>query len=284
MTPTQFRKIALALPNAVESEHMGHPDFRVGGKIFASLGAPGTGWAMVKLTAEQQLAFCRANAGSFQPCNGAWGLQGCTNVLLPTANLTRVRSALKLANENVAATLPRKRLTIKVINVATKRQTTTTKTARTKTSEFDDPTAVTEFLRELQHPFKSVIERVRLTIMKSDPRITEGLKWNAPSCYCHGWFATFNLRTKSGVCLVLHHGAKARRDSTLRRTIVDPTGLLTWKSADRATVSFSTSSDFKLKQKSLQSIIKQWIQAQVELGNASPTNPGDRDRPTDAGR
>ena len=56
MTPDSFRKLALTLPEALEVGHMGHPDFRVGGKIFATLGYPDARWAMVKLTPEQQAA------------------------------------------------------------------------------------------------------------------------------------------------------------------------------------------------------------------------------------
>ncbi len=108
MTPNQFRKVALSLPNAVESEHMGHPDFRNGGKIFASLGAPDDDWGMVKLTPEQQQEFCKTDGDSFQPCNGAWGRQGCTNVRLSTAQTTIVRDALRLAIENVATKQTRK--------------------------------------------------------------------------------------------------------------------------------------------------------------------------------
>jgi YjbR len=109
MTPNQFRKIALSLPDSIESEHMAHPDFRVGGKIFASLGAPDADWGMVKLTPEQQQAFCKLDPDCFQPCNGAWGRQGCTSVRLRSATTAVVRSALKLAQENVAAVHPRKR-------------------------------------------------------------------------------------------------------------------------------------------------------------------------------
>jgi hypothetical protein len=57
MTADEFRKMALEIPGAVERSHMNHPDFRVAGKIFASLGVPGENWGMVKLTPEQQRAF-----------------------------------------------------------------------------------------------------------------------------------------------------------------------------------------------------------------------------------
>ena len=109
MTPQQFRKIALSLPDAMESAHMRHPDFRVGGKIFASLGAPSEEWGMVKLTPDQQNAFLEANDGTFQPCTGAWGRQGYTNIKLAAVKTQVARSAITLAFENVTASIPAKR-------------------------------------------------------------------------------------------------------------------------------------------------------------------------------
>lgn len=103
MTPTQFRKIAISLPEIVESEHMGHPDFRTGGKVIASLGAPDADWGMIKLTPDQQQEFCETHADCFRRCNGAWGQQGYTNVHLPSATTKIVRSAFRLAAENVAS-------------------------------------------------------------------------------------------------------------------------------------------------------------------------------------
>jgi hypothetical protein len=54
LTADEFQEIALAMPDAAEGSHRGHSDFRVGNRIFATLGYPDTGWAMVKLTPEQQ--------------------------------------------------------------------------------------------------------------------------------------------------------------------------------------------------------------------------------------
>jgi hypothetical protein len=110
MTPQQFRKIALSLSDTIESQHMGHPDFRVGGKIFASLGAPSDEFGMVKLTPEQQKAYCDADANAFQPCNGAWGRQGCTYVKLAAVKPAIVRSALSLAVENIETLQSRKKV------------------------------------------------------------------------------------------------------------------------------------------------------------------------------
>ncbi len=102
MTIDEFRKMALAIPNAIERSHMNHPDFRLAGKIFASLGVPNESWGMVKLTREQQRAFIEKAPKIFKPSSGAWGRQGCTNVYLPAAKTSIVRAALNAAAKNVA--------------------------------------------------------------------------------------------------------------------------------------------------------------------------------------
>jgi hypothetical protein len=97
MTGVDFRKMALSLPEAIEAEHMSHPDFRVKGKIFATLDYPQAGWAMVKLTPSQQKSFVTTHPRAFTPVKGAWGRQGGTNILLKAARKTEVRSALLTA-------------------------------------------------------------------------------------------------------------------------------------------------------------------------------------------
>jgi hypothetical protein len=97
MTADDFRRLALSFPEAIEQAHMNHPDFRVGGKIFATLGYPNRDWAMVKLPAEQQANFVTAEPAAFLPVKGAWGRQGCTNVILSEARKTVVRKALSEA-------------------------------------------------------------------------------------------------------------------------------------------------------------------------------------------
>lgn len=102
MTPDGFRRLALSLPESVEVGHMGHPDFRVGGKIFATLGYPDDGWAMVKLGPDQQEAFVAADPSAFAPVKGGWGKGGATNVRLSKAKVKAVRTALLTAWRNVA--------------------------------------------------------------------------------------------------------------------------------------------------------------------------------------
>jgi hypothetical protein len=103
MTINEFRKMALEIPSSVERSHMNHPDFRVAGKIFASLGVPDKNCGMVKLTPEQQRAFIEKAPKIFNPSSGAWGRQGYTNIYLPAASARIVRPALNAAAKNVGS-------------------------------------------------------------------------------------------------------------------------------------------------------------------------------------
>ena len=102
MTARDFREIALSFPEAVESAHMSHPDFRVGGRIFATLGYPDEEWGMIKLTPEAQRSFVRADPAVFRPVKGAWGRRGNINVYLLKAKIDKTREALGVAWRNTA--------------------------------------------------------------------------------------------------------------------------------------------------------------------------------------
>ncbi len=101
MTADEFRQLALDLPEAVEGAHMGHADFRVRGKIFATLG-PEEDWGMVKLKADTQGMFVRSEPAVFQPFAGTWGRRGCTRIALAVAREPSVRQALIAAWRNTA--------------------------------------------------------------------------------------------------------------------------------------------------------------------------------------
>jgi hypothetical protein len=101
MTANEFRKAALSLPDAVEQSHMNHPDFRAGGKIFATLGHDET-WGMVKLNPEQQTEFLHDYPKVFEPFNGAWGAGGATRVILKAATKEIAQLALMSAWHNTA--------------------------------------------------------------------------------------------------------------------------------------------------------------------------------------
>jgi hypothetical protein len=100
MTADEFREIALSFAGAEEGSHMNHPDFRVKGKIFATL-VPGLTWGMAKLTAAQQQEFLRSYP-NVEPASGAWGRGGATVIELARADEETVRHALHIAWSNIA--------------------------------------------------------------------------------------------------------------------------------------------------------------------------------------
>ena len=102
LTAKQFRLLALSFPETEEHSHMNHPDFRVAGKIFATLGYPDKSWAMVKLTPEQQTELMHDEPEVFAPAAGAWGREGSTKVHLKSAKKATVRRALEAAWRNTA--------------------------------------------------------------------------------------------------------------------------------------------------------------------------------------
>jgi hypothetical protein len=109
MTPSAFRRNALRLPDTVEGAHMGHADFRVNGKVFATLGWPDKAWAMVKLPPELQDALVRAAPEAFEPASGAWGRQGSTMVRLAKAEDALLKDAITSAWQRVSAAKPKAR-------------------------------------------------------------------------------------------------------------------------------------------------------------------------------
>jgi hypothetical protein len=95
--PEDFRRIALAFPGAEEGSHMGHADFRVGGKIFATLGSPDESWGMASLMPEQQEDFMTLAPDAFKPAAGAWGRGGSTLVRLEKVPEDLLEAALAAA-------------------------------------------------------------------------------------------------------------------------------------------------------------------------------------------
>jgi hypothetical protein len=106
-TPAGFRRIALKMPGTVEGAHTGHPDFRAGGRVFATL-RPGGERGMIKLNPERQREFVRENPAAFSPENGAWGRQGCTKVVLASIDEMLLAAAMTLAWKNASEGPPRK--------------------------------------------------------------------------------------------------------------------------------------------------------------------------------
>lgn len=118
--------------------------------------------------------------------------------------------------------------------------------------------SVDDYLKGLVHPFKAEIVALRSIIVESDQRITDGIKWNAPSFYCHEWFATFNLRAKDSVQIIFHRGAKAKAVPN-SRYVDDPAEVLRWITNDRCSANFSDLKDVKAKAATLRAIVAQWV-------------------------
>lgn len=108
MTADDFRRIALSFDGAVEQAHMGHPDFRANGRIFATLQADEKS-GMVKVPPDEQNELLRLAKQTFSPASGAWGRQGCTMVKLAGADVPAVRAAMTLAWELATSQPPPRR-------------------------------------------------------------------------------------------------------------------------------------------------------------------------------
>ena len=102
MTPAAFRKLALSHHETEERQHMNHPDFRVAGKIFATLGYPDKTRGMVKLSPEDQHYFSKDYPDVFIPVKGTWGRRGATSVQLKAAKKEVLAKAIAAAWHNVA--------------------------------------------------------------------------------------------------------------------------------------------------------------------------------------
>jgi len=119
---------------------------------------------------------------------------------------------------------------------------------------------VEAFLAALDHPSRAEIVALRDIILGADPSIAEGIKWNAPSFRTREWFATFQLRAKGGVQVILHLGAKRRADAAGGIAIADPQSLLEWLAPDRASARFRDMADVDAKRTAFASVVRAWIE------------------------
>ena len=132
------------------------------------------------------------------------------------------------------------------------------KSARPKSSSAV-PASVEAFLAALDHPHKPEILALRRIILDVDPGIREGIKWNAPSFSTSEHFATFHLRAKDGMQIILHLGAKVRASATTGVVIADPSALLEWLARDRAAVKFRDLRDIEARGAAFSAVLRQWI-------------------------
>ena len=117
---------------------------------------------------------------------------------------------------------------------------------------------VDAFMAQLEHPYKEIIQDLRLLILAADPRVSEQIKWNAPSFLIEDHFATFKLYPPNAIQLVLHTGAKVKNHP---KTFVvdDPNSLLQWVTGDRCVLTLKSAEHARQVREAVASIIKQWI-------------------------
>ena len=121
-------------------------------------------------------------------------------------------------------------------------------------------TPVDDFLANLTHPAKPLILELRRLILAADPAITEEIKWNAPSFRTTDNFATFQLRAKKGILLVLHVGSRPQTAAHPRDTL-PPTPLpLDWRAHDRAVLTLLDLDDLARHRDALTTLIQNWLQ------------------------
>jgi hypothetical protein len=121
----------------------------------------------------------------------------------------------------------------------------------------DSRAAVDSFMATLDHPQHAAVQALREAVLGADPAIAEGIKWNAPSFRTREYFATTHLRTKQGLGLILHLGAKVRDNAEV--AIDDPAGLLRWLAKDRAIIDWRDLDALQDQREALQAVVRQWI-------------------------
>lgn len=122
---------------------------------------------------------------------------------------------------------------------------------------------VTEFLDELNHPFRTEIEYLRNIILSADSNLTENIKWNGPN-YCFNSEDRITMRvqpvTIKQIQLIFHRGAKKQAQAS-DKIITSKSKILIWKENDRAIASFKNRQDIDKEKAELTEIIKDWISA-----------------------
>lgn len=122
---------------------------------------------------------------------------------------------------------------------------------------------VSEFLDNLNHPFRKEIERLRLNILSADNRLKENIKWNGPNYSCGNEDRiTMRMQPPGKIQLIFHRGAKVLEKPD-DRLIKHNSGLLTWKENDRAVATFISMNDIENSKPDLTKIVKDWIDATI---------------------
>jgi hypothetical protein len=125
---------------------------------------------------------------------------------------------------------------------------------------------VVHFMTTLEHPFKAEIEQIRKIILAANKDLTENIKWNAPSfCFNGEDRITMRIQPPKQIQLIFHRGAKVL-ELPKEPLIADNSGILSWKTNDRAVVTFLNSADIEAKSEALVLIINTWLKAAANEG------------------
>ncbi|MCB1231938.1 MAG: DUF1801 domain-containing protein [Verrucomicrobiae bacterium] len=134
----------------------------------------------------------------------------------------------------------------------------------TMNQEFDNSDAVNALIERGAHPLTLLIQEVRRTILSVNPTITEGVKWNSPSFYRHGWFATIRAFRPDKIEVIFHHGAKRKDDSPAKTSIQAPSGFLRWPSPDRAIATLTKDDATEAFLPILAKVAADWAKIQIQ--------------------
>ncbi len=140
-----------------------------------------------------------------------------------------------------------------------------TTTPRKKAPAPSGTEQVKEFIQTSKHPLKKALEEIREIILGADKRITEHIKWNAPSfCFNGDDRITFNLSKNDRLLLIFHRGAKVKDSKSKEPLFEDTTGMLEWLAHDRAVVKIQTIEEVAGKKAVLTKVVKRWLSATTE--------------------
>jgi uncharacterized protein YdhG (YjbR/CyaY superfamily) len=223
------KAIQAAAPDAEEGISYGLAAFRLDGRPLVAFGATANHCAFFPMSGTTVAALQKELAG-YDTSKGT--IRFAADKPLPVALVRKLVKA-RIAESKGKGGLARKKPTAR------------------------DDLEVRTFLEKLDHPLKPVVEAVRKVILGASPAIREGIKWNSVSFRTTEYFATFHLRDRDRIRVVLHFGAKARKGPT--PTVTDPAGLVEWVAKDRGLVTFRDAKEVRAKRVALTALVREWI-------------------------
>jgi uncharacterized protein YdhG (YjbR/CyaY superfamily) len=235
------KAIRAAAPKAEECISYGLAAFRLEGRSLVAFGAAAKHCAFYPMSSTTVLAHKEILKG-YETSRGT--IRFSADKPLPVALVKKLVKARIAENEGRAKPAAR---------------TPKNPQKGTSAKRPEETSAVDEFLRNLNHPLKPVLEAVRQIILGTSPGISEGIKWNAPSFHFKEYFATTGVQAQDFVRIVFHKGAKVKDNATTGMHITDPAGLLEWHAPERCSATFYDMKDLQSKKAALQEIVKQWI-------------------------